>query len=129
MRIGDMMKFGTGNLGTGIAVGAGITLLTPIVYPLVGGLLKGVTKGIIKAGILAYDGGKSLVNSSAATLEGLAAEAKAELKGSTTSSAPKPKIKTAKPAKKAKPAQKAKSTQKAKPAQKVKSQAKKSTKA
>ena len=101
MRLGDL-KFGTGSIGTGLAVGAGITLLTPIVYPLVGGLLKGATKGIIKAGLLAYDGGKRLVDNSTATLEDLTAEAKAELKGSTTSPAPKHKAKPAKTAQKTK---------------------------
>jgi hypothetical protein len=108
MRIGDL-KFGTGNIGTGIAVGAGIALLTPIVYPLVGGLLKGAAKGIIKAGLLAYEGGKRLVDSSTVTLEDLTAEAKAELKGGTTSAASKPKVKTAEKAPKAKtPAKKPK---------------------
>ena len=80
MRIAGM-NLGSASLGTGVAIGAGVTLLAPLVYPLVGGLLKLTAKGVIKAGILAYEGGKDVVNKTSETFETLAAEARTELKG------------------------------------------------
>jgi len=68
-----------GNLGTGLAIGAGAALLTPVVLPLVGALVKPVIKAAIKGGMLLYEKGEVLTAEARETFEDLAAEAKAEL--------------------------------------------------
>jgi hypothetical protein len=83
-----------------MVIGAGATLLAPIVYPVVGTALRTAAKAVIKAGLVTYEGGKGLVNRSAAVLEDLTSEAKADLKG--RGSSPKPGSKAAKPTGKAK---------------------------
>lgn len=102
MRIGSI-NLGSGNIGTGLVVGAGAAILAPIVMPLVGGLLKTVTKEVIKTGLLAYEGGKGVVASTATTFQDLTAEAKAELSDSGAPAVAAPKAKPTAPAKKAKP--------------------------
>lgn len=102
MRIGSI-NLGSGNIGTGLVVGAGAAILAPIVMPLVGGLLKTVTKGVIKTGLLAYEGGKGVVATTTTTFQDLAAEAKAELSEGGAPAVAAPKAKPATPAKKTKP--------------------------
>lgn len=67
------------HIGTGIVIGAGVALLAPKVFPIIGGIFKTVTKGAIKAGLLTYDGGKGVVQSTTATFGDLAKEAKEEM--------------------------------------------------
>jgi hypothetical protein len=83
-----------GNLGTGLAIGAGAALLTPVVLPVLGALVKPVVKAAIKGGMLLYEKGEVLSAEVKETFEDLAAEAKSELKQAT----PKAKGKTAKAA-------------------------------
>lgn len=75
------MKFLGSNLrmGTGLAVGAGVILLTPIVFPMVGTLLKSLTKAGIKGGMIVAEKTKITLAEARETLEDLAAEARAEL--------------------------------------------------
>jgi hypothetical protein len=63
----------------GLAVGAGVVLLAPVIVPVVGSILKPLTKAVIKGGILAYEGTKLTIAETKETLEDLAAEAKAEV--------------------------------------------------
>jgi hypothetical protein len=102
MRIGSI-NIGSGNIGTGLIVGAGAAILAPIAMPLVGGLLKTVTKGVIKTGLLAYEGGKGVVTTTATAFQDLTAEAKAELSQGGAPAAAAPKAKPATPDKKTKP--------------------------
>jgi hypothetical protein len=83
-----------GNLGTGLAIGAGAALLTPVVLPVLGALVKPVIKTAIKGGMLLYEKGEVLTAEMKETFEDLTAEAKSEL-GRTK---PKGKGKTAKAA-------------------------------
>ena len=73
-------KFPNMSLGTGIAVGAGVVILGPIVIPAVGKALRALTKEVIKGGFVAYEGYKGFVAETKETFEDLAAEAKAEVK-------------------------------------------------
>jgi hypothetical protein len=102
MRIGSI-NLSAGSLGTGLAIGAGATLLAPIVFPIAGGLLKAATKGVIKTSMLAYEGGKGLVDKTTAAIGGIVDEAKAEVESKEAYAVTKPKAKPAKPAQKAKP--------------------------
>jgi hypothetical protein len=75
------MKFlGNGfKVGTGLAVGAGVILLAPIVIPMVSGVLKTLTKATIKGTLIAAEKTKMTIAEAKETIEDLAAEAKAEL--------------------------------------------------
>jgi hypothetical protein len=75
-----MMKIWNGGLSVGgLAVGAGVVLLAPVIVPVIGSILKPLTKAVIKGGILAYEGTKLTIAETKETLEDLAAEAKAEV--------------------------------------------------
>lgn len=80
------MKIFNGGLSVGgLAVGAGVVLLAPVVIPVIGSILKPVAKAVIKGGLLAYEGVKMSIAETKETLEDLAAEAKSEIsQGSTT---------------------------------------------
>lgn len=74
------MKIWNGGLSVGgLAVGAGVVLLAPVIVPVIGSILKPLTKAVIKGGILAYEGTKLTIAETKETLEDLAAEAKAEV--------------------------------------------------
>lgn len=75
------MKFAGSNLklGTGLAVGAGVLLLAPIVFPVVGSIFKSLTKATIKGGLIAAEKTRIGLAEAKETLEDLAAEAKAEI--------------------------------------------------
>ncbi len=66
-------------MGTGLAVGAGVILLAPVVFPVVGTVLKSLTKATIKGGLIAAEKTKIGLAEAKETLDDLAAEAKAEL--------------------------------------------------
>jgi hypothetical protein len=102
MRIGSL-KMGVGDLGTGLVIGAGVAFITPFVIPVVGGVLKAVTKGVIKTGLLAYEGGRGLVNNTTAAIEDITAEAKSEIKNDSAAAPKKTKPKPARTTRKAKP--------------------------
>ncbi len=74
-----MRIFGNGISMGGLAIGAGVVLLAPVVLPIIGAALKPVFKAIIKGGILAYEGAKVSIAETKESLEDLAAEAKAEI--------------------------------------------------
>jgi hypothetical protein len=74
------MKVLNGSLSVGgLAVGAGVVLLAPVVVPIIGSILKPLAKAVIKGGILAYEGTKLTIAETKETLEDLAAEAKSEI--------------------------------------------------
>jgi hypothetical protein len=75
------MKFAGSNLklGTGLAVGAGVLLLAPVVFPVVGSIFKSLTKATIKGGLIAAEKTRIGLAEAKETLEDLAAEAKAEI--------------------------------------------------
>jgi hypothetical protein len=73
------INLSSGSIGTGLVVGAGVTLLAPIVYPVIGTLFKSVTKGVVKTGMLAYQGSKGLIENSTSAMQRIYAEAKAEM--------------------------------------------------
>lgn len=73
----------------GLAAGAGIALVGSALTPAAGGVLKTVTKTAIKAGLMAYQGGKTMIGNTAQcvgqvtkTFDNIVSEAKAELKQS-----------------------------------------------
>ena len=66
-------------LGTGLAIGAGAVLLTPVLIPVVAGVLKSLTKAGIKGGLILYEKGRVLSEQTKETLGDLAAEAKSEI--------------------------------------------------
>ncbi len=74
-----MRIFGNGISMGGLAIGAGVVLLAPVVLPIIGAALKPVFKAVIKGGILAYEGAKVSIAETKESLEDLAAEAKAEI--------------------------------------------------
>ncbi|MFH2067531.1 MAG: DUF5132 domain-containing protein [Pseudomonadota bacterium] len=71
----------------GLAIGAGVVLLAPVLIPAISGALKPLLKNTIKGGILAYEGAKLAVAETREALEDITAEAKAEV--SQKNSAPK----------------------------------------
>ena len=74
------MKIWNGGLSVGgLAVGAGVVLLAPVIVPVIGSILKPLIKAVIKGGILAYEGTKLTIAETKETIEDLAAEAKAEI--------------------------------------------------
>lgn len=74
--LGEGMK-----LGTGIALGAAVVLLAPVVAPAVAGILKSIAKAGIKGGLILYEKGKVLAEEAKESMEDLAAEARAEMSG------------------------------------------------
>ena len=74
-----MRILGNGLSVGGLAVGAGVVLLAPVVIPLLGAALKPVLKAVIKGGIMAYEGAKVSIAETKETIEDLAAEAKSEI--------------------------------------------------
>jgi uncharacterized iron-regulated membrane protein len=74
-----MRLLGNGLSVSGLAVGAGVVLLAPVVIPVVGAVLKPLAKAVIKGGIMAYEGAKVSVAETRETIEDLAAEAKSEI--------------------------------------------------
>lgn len=73
------MKFINGFSPLGLALGAGIVLLAPLVIPVIGAILKPVAKALIKGGLIAYESAKVSIAETRETLEDLTAEAKAEI--------------------------------------------------
>lgn len=63
----------------GLAAGAGMVLLAPIVIPVMGAVLKPLTKALIKGGIVAYESAKISLAETRESLEDITAEAKAEI--------------------------------------------------
>jgi Protein of unknown function (DUF5132) len=80
-----MKIFGMGLDVGGLALGAAVVILAPVVLPVVGTIAKTVSKAAIKGGLTAYQGTKSCIAESRQLLSDLTAEAKAELsKGAST---------------------------------------------
>jgi hypothetical protein len=75
------MKLFNGGLkwGSGIAVGAGVVILAPIVIPVVTGVLRSLAKATIKGSMIAYEKAKVATAETIESVEDIAAEAKAEL--------------------------------------------------
>jgi len=74
-----MKVFGTSLSMGGIAIGAGVVLLAPVVIPVIGAILKPITKAIIKGSLLAYESAKVSIAETREMVEDIAAEAKAEI--------------------------------------------------
>ena len=68
-----------GNILTGLAIGAGVAILAPIVVPMVAAIVKPLAKSAIKGGILAFEKGKVAVAEAKEVVEDLVAEAKSEM--------------------------------------------------
>lgn len=74
------MKVLNGGLNvSGLAIGAGVVLLAPVIIPVIGSILKPLAKAIIKGSLLAYEGAKVSIAETKETMEDLAAEAKSEI--------------------------------------------------
>ena len=88
MALEDIFK--GGNIVTGLAIGAGATILTRLVVPTVGTILRPAAKTVVKGGILAYDWGRQAVAEVSETASDMAAEARAEATHPGTATAAKP---------------------------------------
>jgi hypothetical protein len=67
-----------GNIGTGLAVGAGVVLL-PVVMPLITGIGRPLVKSVIKGGIVVYDTAREYLAEAGEYMSDITAEARAEL--------------------------------------------------
>jgi esterase/lipase len=73
-----MKIFGV-SLGTGLAIGVGAAILTPVAIPMIAAVVKPMAKAGIKSGILLYEKGRLLAEETKESMEDLTAEAKSEL--------------------------------------------------
>jgi hypothetical protein len=69
----------SGNVLTGLAIGAATVILAPLAAP----LLRPIAKAVIKGGIYAYDGAVAAYNQAASGVNELASEAQQELQATT----------------------------------------------
>jgi len=74
-----MKLFSKGLTLPGLAIGAGVVLLAPVVIPAIGNALKPLLKATIKGGLLVYEGAKVSLAETREAIEDLTAEAKAEV--------------------------------------------------
>jgi hypothetical protein len=74
-----MKVFGSSLSMSGVALGAGVILLAPVVIPVIGAILKPLTKAVIKGSLLAYQSAKVSIAETKEMVEDIAAEAKAEI--------------------------------------------------
>jgi hypothetical protein len=75
----------SGNVLTGLAIGAAALVVVPLAAP----LLRPIAKAVIKGGIYVYDGAVAAYNQAASGVTELAAEAQREVTATTsTASAP-----------------------------------------
>ncbi len=75
-----------GNIGTGLAVGAGMLLL-PVVRPLITGTARPLVKSVIKGGIVVYDTAREYLAEAGEYMSDITAEARAELAAGGTATA------------------------------------------
>jgi len=73
MEIEDFFK--GGSILTGLAIGVGAAVLAPVVKP----LLRPVAKSVLKAGIAAYEEGRTVVAELSEKAEDVIAEVRAEM--------------------------------------------------
>lgn len=64
---------------TGLALGVGVSLLSPVIVPAVTRVGKPAAKAVVKAGIVAYERGRELVAEVGEGVEDLYAEARSEM--------------------------------------------------
>ncbi|QRM32543.1 DUF5132 domain-containing protein [Microvirga sp. VF16] len=69
----DMFK--GGNIATGLAVGLGMAVVAPVIVP----ILRPLAKTVIKAGLIAYDQGRTAVAELNERTGDIVGEARAEL--------------------------------------------------
>jgi hypothetical protein len=74
----------SGNVLTGLAIGAAAVILAPLGAP----LLRPIAKAVIKGGIYAYDGAVAAYNQAASGVNELSSEAQQELQATTPASTP-----------------------------------------
>ncbi|WP_420266228.1 DUF5132 domain-containing protein [Candidatus Magnetominusculus dajiuhuensis] len=72
----DLFK---GNALSGLAIGIGAAVLSPVIIPILASVVKPLTKAAIKGGIIAYGRGIELAAEIGEVVEDLVVEAKAEL--------------------------------------------------
>jgi hypothetical protein len=72
----DMFK--GGNIATGLAVGLGMAVVAPVIVP----ILRPLAKTVIKAGLIAYDQGRTAVAELNERTGDIVGEARAELASS-----------------------------------------------
>jgi hypothetical protein len=75
-----------GNIGAGLAVGAGMLLL-PVVMPLITGIARPLVKSVIKGGIVVYDAAGEYLAEAGEYMSDITAEARAELAAGGTATA------------------------------------------
>ncbi len=68
-----------GNVVTGLAIGIGAAILTPVIIPLVAAIAKPLAKATIKGGLLLYERGREVVAEAGEVVEDLVAEVKSEM--------------------------------------------------
>ncbi len=64
---------------TNLAIGAGVIVLTPIVFPLLGSIAKPIFKAVIKGTLVTYEGTRVAIAEAKEAIEDITAEAKAEI--------------------------------------------------
>jgi hypothetical protein len=74
--IDDLFK---GNIATGLAIGIGAAILTPVIVPLISSVGKPLAKSAIKAGILVFEKSRETFAELGEVMDDLIAEAKVEL--------------------------------------------------
>ena len=84
----DLVKGGT---PTGLAVGIGAALLTPVLVPAVSSVLRPATKAMMRTGITLY---RQTMEPLAAAVGNLVTEAQLELAASSSAAASEPSAKT-----------------------------------
>jgi hypothetical protein len=71
---------GSWNLGTGLVIGFGAALATPIILPVVATAARSLFKAGVKSGIILYEKGRMVTEEARESLEDMTAEAKSEMK-------------------------------------------------
>ncbi len=72
----DLFK---GKATTGIAIGLGAAILTPVVISVLGGAARPLARAAVKSGIIVYEKGKETLAEFGEVMDDLVAEARAEL--------------------------------------------------
>lgn len=90
--VDDILDVMEGNIVTGLAIGVGAMLLSPLVIPVVAGIAKPLAKAAIKGGFVLYEKSKEVVAEVGEVVEDLVAEVQSELaeeqKGATSVTTP-----------------------------------------
>lgn len=76
------MNIFKGNVLTGLMLGIGATVLSPVIIPVIASIVKPLTKATIKGGMIACEKGKEALAEIGEVVEDIVAEAKSEVEES-----------------------------------------------